>query len=438
MSTCKELSELINQEKDAEAKARLEATLAAREKSHRDPLKSKEKSLRSKESTTLKELTDLLRHCEQELADDDSVLKRVRASASSKESHFIELWESKLTKKNLTSRLLEEISIGSNQDLEGAITPQAGELLKKIKKLAEARNQSHRSSLENELTELQTNSAPLKDLAKFRQKILLELSDKDPLISRLDGVIKKREASVKGDLTGRFKEIIKNLKKTKSSTIQSFLNECTQELDENDALISQVKSTLETKLLESQGMKPVHNLDEVERGEREKITDDLPTTRGKKAKADTPSKKKPKSSTSKDNESSTSLISGAIDVISGFRNDLAGAPPSSTLYKLGILFVFCLYLFIIFYSTTLTAKVTHYDVDLSGISKLIPVPQRSAPAVDVPAAVSATSATKKSSGGGASSSQAKSEATKATSSDSDDSGDSAGGSSKGGGDDDDD
>jgi hypothetical protein len=366
MSTCKELTARLSTEKDSSEKAKLEDRLAVREKSHRDALKTREKVLRGKESAPLCELLELLNECEAELPDDDSILKRVRASVFSRESHLQENYEAKLSKKNLSCRMLEEYLTACESELGASSSPQSVELLGKMRGLLQARRQSHRAPLEREVSN--TKGMSIKDLTKLRQRLVIEVGESDILTKDLAAAEKARDTAFRFKLVGRFKDMIRDIKKIKTQVVQEFLDECMEELDDNDPLLSQVKSTLENKMLESKGMKQLHNMDELERGEREKLTDDLSTSRGKKSKTDTPVKKKSKSSKSASGSSVTSMVSAAVEVISGFRSDLSGAPPSSTFYKLGIIIVFLMYITIVFYSTSLAFKVTKVEVDVSRLT----------------------------------------------------------------------
>jgi hypothetical protein len=371
MSTCKELTAAIAAENGESAKAKLEDQLRAREKSVRDGLKSKEKSLRAKENASLKELVVLLKECEDELPESDSILKRLRASVFSKESHIQETYEAKLTKKNLTCRALEEIRKACESELGGYSSPPAKDMLNRIQSTLEMRRESHRFPFEQEVAGCK--SLTLKALSKLHQRLVLELDDTDQLVIKVVDAEKNRESTVKAQLTTRFKEMIKDIKKIKSSAVHDFLSECSEELDENDPLLSQVKSTLENKLLEGKGLKVVHNIDDLERGEREKVTDDLPASRGKKTKAEAPPKKKSSSkSAARSGSMVGSVASGALEIVTGFKNDLTGSPPASTTYKLGLIVVFVMYLLIVCYTTSLMFKVTHYEVDLTSLTAGIP------------------------------------------------------------------
>jgi len=451
MPSCRELAAKIAAEEDPDKKSALQEELKTREKAFRDPLKSKEKALRGKESTPLKDLVTLQEECEKELPEDDSILKRVRASVYSKESHFQELFEAKLSsKKSLTFKVLDDLMTAVEEQLGSAKSEHSRELIARVSSLLEARRKSHRAPLAKELAALK-ETGTMKELIKLKNKALLELSESDDVLKDIIAAEKARDASVRTKLVTRFTSLIKDIKKTKSSAVHDFLKECEAELDDNDALLSQVRSTLENKMLESKGMKVVHNMDDVERGEREKVTDDAPVSRSSKkasssSKSESSSSKKKSSSSSKSKGGSSSIsplkssvVTSAVEVLSGFKSDLSGAPPTSAFYKLGIILVFLMYLSIVAYSTSLAFKVAKVEIDVSRVTNTFSMVKSSAAdaaAATATATQGAAAAVTKSSGAAAP--KASSSSSSAASSSSSSDGGSGGDDDAGGGGDDDD
>ena len=340
----------------------------SREKSGRESLKSKEKSLRGRENVTLRELIALLEECEKELPEDDSILKRVRASVSTREAQVCEYVERKLSgKKNLTFKQLEEVKNMYDEELDLARSLESKELQNRLRKSIDSRRKSHRETLMKEVEAAKENQVPLKDLVKLKHKILLEVSDSDELVVKILQMEKQRESSHRTKLSARLSSILRDLKKYKTSQLQEFLKECQDELDDNDAILGQIRSALENKMMEDRGLKKVHNLDELEKGERGK-SDDTPINRSKKSKnqpvdGETPKKKKStpsqKSFTAWLKESS--VVSTISEEFHGLRKDLSSAPPASAMYKLGLIIVMIMYAVIIGYSTSLSFKVAKFD-----------------------------------------------------------------------------
>lgn len=370
-ATCRELSAQIAKTKSSSTRKELEERLAAREKSHRDPLKVQEKTLRGRSDVTLRELRALMDDCEKELAQDDSVAKRVRSSIASKESAvYSDCTKQLALGKKLSLKQLEDLRAQFGADLDLCTSVEASDAMAKMESLVETRLKSHREPLEAELAGIQSNPS-LKKIQSLKYRMKLELSNTDQLLVTCRALEADREANHKAKLIKSFKTIVNNLKKTKTKDIQELLKNACEELDENDALVSQIRSTLETKMMEEKGTKVVHNLDELEKGEREKVSDDLPQQRSKSKKGsqakEEKSSKKSKSSSSKATTSSSkastwnAVHTQISEVITGFRKDLRAPPPPSAVYKLGLISLLVLYAVITFFSTSLTVKVTKYD-----------------------------------------------------------------------------
>ena len=157
----------------------------------------------------------------------------------------------------------------------------------------------------------------------------------------------------------------------KTSEFTEFVDLCSEELDDNDALLNQAKSAQEARLLEDRGLKIVHDMDELERGQRLKQSDDVPIK--KKSNSSSLAKKKSKSTSSESSSRFAFLRDWfiwreTVDFFSGLRHDLNGAPTASAWYKLAILLVFTLYTTIVVHSTSLAFQVTKTElVDLSKI-----------------------------------------------------------------------
>lgn len=321
--------------------------LSAREKSHRDPLKLREKQLRT--GADVGELFQLLEDCELELAENDSVLRKVRQLYLSKEEEVHRFVEQKLqAKRNPSCRLLSSLL---SQTARFGPSPLTGRLQVAL----EARSRSHRAPLAAELDQ----TVRLRDLAQLRTKMTAELPGQDDLFGKLAQLERNRQTE-RAQLTAKFKALV-SAKKWKLSHISSLLKEAEEELEDGDALVEQIKSLLETKMQQDQGLKPVRD---VER--KPTASGDSKTLSKRPVASSNSSRKKPAQSSA---SSLSQVAGGAKSLVMGFAQDLTGAPSqSSSMYKLGILICFLMYMAVVSYSGSLAIKVAKVDLPDVGTS----------------------------------------------------------------------